>query len=164
MSETVSVRAAASLDVEGIRTLALDNGMFEPVDMEAFDAGLNGYLDGLLDGHAWVVATDGAGKLRGAAYFAPEPFGDRVWNLYFLAVDHGEHRRGIGSSLVTHVEQTLRAKGESKARILIVETSSGQAYEGARAFYARRGFDREAVIRQFYGPAEDKVVFWKSVI
>jgi hypothetical protein len=40
----------------------------------------------------------------------------------------------VGSSLVTHVERLLRAKGEESARVLIVETSSSAAYEGARAF------------------------------
>jgi ribosomal protein S18 acetylase RimI-like enzyme len=160
----VSVRPAARVDAEGIRALALDNGMFEPDDMESFDDALNGYLDGAWDGHTWVVAADDAGRLVGAAYVAPEPFGDRVWNLSFLAVGQGEHGRGIGSSLVTHVEQELRAQGESRARVLIVETSSGEDYEGARGFYASRGFHREAVIREFYGPAEDKVVFWKSLV
>jgi hypothetical protein len=45
-----------------------------------------------------------------------------------------------------------------------VETSSSAAYEGAREFYASRGFDREAVIREFYGPGEDKIVFWESLV
>ena len=66
--------------------------------------------------------------------------------------------------MVRYVEQTLRAEGEGIARVLIVETSSSAAYEGARAFYARRGFDREAVIREFYGPGDDKIVFWKSLV
>jgi ribosomal protein S18 acetylase RimI-like enzyme len=164
VGEAIPVRAATSSDVVVIRALALDNGMFEPEDMDTFDESLSGYLDGSLDGHAWVVATDGRGRSLGAAYYAPEPFGDRVWNLYFLAVGPGEHRQGVGSSLVRYVEQTLRAKGEPAARVLVVETSSGAAYEGARGFYAHQGFDREAVIREFYGPGEDKVVFWKSLI
>ena len=137
--------------------------MFPPDGMASFDEVLTGYFDGTSEGHSWVVATDNAGRLLGAALFAPEPFGDGVWNLYFLAVGQDGHGRGVGSSLVSHVEHTLRAKGESTARILIVETSSGGAYEGARRFYASRGFHREAVIREFYGPGEDKVVFWKSI-
>jgi len=74
----------------------------------------------------------------------------------------GQHRQGVGTSLVVHVERTLRSEGEERARVLIVETSSGDAYETARAFYARRGFHPEAVIREFYGLGEDKIVFWQS--
>ena len=163
-AEPVSVRAAAGADVEHIRALAIGNGMFAPEDMGGFDDGLNGYLDDSLDGHRWIVATGVGGRLEGAAYYAPEPFGDRVWNLYFLAVDPAHHRRGAGSALVQHVEQALRVEGDESARVLIVETSSSAAYEGARRFYASRDFDREAVIREFYGPGEDKVVFWKKLV
>lgn len=162
--ETASVRAATAPDAEQIKALAIGNAMFAPDDMGGFDEGLNGYLNGSMEGHRWVVATAKRGRVQGAAYYAPEPFGDRVWNLYFLAVDPSGHGQGVGSSLVTYVERTLRAEGSSCARVLIVETSSGSAYEGAREFYTRRGFDREAVIREFYGPDEDKVVFWKSLV
>ena len=164
VTELVSVRAAADADVEQIRALAIGNGMFAPEEMGGFDDGLNGYLSGALEGHRWLVATGVGGRVEGAAYVAPEPFGDRVWNLYFLAADPRRHRRGAGSALVRHVEQSLRDEGDEVARVLIVETSSGAAYDGARRFYSSRGFDREAVIREFYGPGDDKIVFWKSLV
>ena len=162
--DSLSIRAAAADDVEQIRALALGNAMFAPEEMGGFDHGLNGYLSGELEGHRWWVATGVGGRVEGAAYVAPEPFGDRVWNLYFLATDPTRHRRGAGSALVEHVAQMLRDEGDATARVLIVETSSSPAYEGARRFYVSRGFDREAVIREFYGPGEDKIVFWKSLV
>ena len=164
VTEPVSVRAAEAADVEQIRALAIGNGMFAPEDMDGFDEGLNGYLSGALAGHRWLVAAGLGGRVVAAAYVAPEPFGDRVWNLYFLAADPSRHRRGAGSALVRHVERSLRHEGDAVARVLIVETSSSGSYEGAREFYASRGFDREAVIREFYGPGEDKIVFWKSLV
>lgn len=30
--------------------------------------------------------------------------------------------------------------------------------------YEDQGYDEEARIRQFYGPEDDKVVFWKSLV
>jgi len=164
MTGALSVRAALAADVEQIRALAIGNGMFEPEDMSGFDEGLDGYLSGSAEGHTWLVAAGVTGRVEGAAYVAPEPFGDRVWNLYFLAAGPSRHRRGAGSALVQHVEQSLREAGADVARVLIVETSSSAAYDGARRFYASRGFDREAVIREFYGPGEDKIVFWKSLV
>jgi len=157
------IRPAVDGDVVPIQGLALDNGMFAPDDMAGFDEMLRGSLDGSLDETRWIVAKDAAGRVAGAACYAPEPFADRVWNLYFLAVHPDQHRSGIGTTLVAHAEQSLRTAGEQVARVLIVETSSTDAYKAARRFYVREGFDREARIREFYGPGDDKIVFWKSL-
>lgn len=51
---------------------------------------------------------------------------------------------------------------ETLARTLIVDTSSMDDYAQARAFYRRQGLVEEARIRNFYGPGDDKVTFWKS--
>ena len=142
----------------------MDNEMFAPNDMASFDETLRGYLDGSLDQHRWIVAQDPAGRVAGAAYYAPEPFADRVWNLYFLAVHPERHRSGIGTTLVAHIQQVLCKAGEQVARVLIVETSSTSGYKAARRFYDREGFDQEARIREFYGPGDDKIVFWKLLI
>jgi len=164
MSPSTAVRPATAADREGVRALALDNGMFGPDEMDGFDAMFDGSLDGSLEGHSWVVleAPAGGGPL-GAAYVAPEPFADRVWNLLFLAVRPDGHGSGAGRTLIEHVERRLRDAGEGAARVLVVETSGTEPYAGSRAFYAARGFVEEARIREWYGPGDDKVVFWKSL-
>lgn len=50
------------------------------------------------------------------------------------------------------------------ARVLIIETSSTDQYAATRGFYRHHGFDQEAVIREFYGPNDHKVTFWKSLV
>ena len=128
------VRAAAGGDADVLRRLAIDNGLFEPDDMDDFDEMLGGYLDGTPEHHSWIVLDDADLGVLGAAYYAPEPFGDRVWNLYFIAVAAGQQRAGAGSVLIGHVEADLRGRGEGLARVLIVETSSLDGYEQARRF------------------------------
>jgi ribosomal protein S18 acetylase RimI-like enzyme len=144
------LRPATAGDADDIRRLAIDNGM------------LSGYLDGSLSGHSWIV-LERDGNIVGAAYYAPEPFAGRLWNLYFIAAHAGHHGTGVGHTLITHVESELRLVGEDVARVLIVETSSLAAYEPARTFYRRNGFDEEARIRDFYGPGDDKIVYWKAL-
>ena len=75
----------------------------------------------------------------------------------------GGHRSGAGSQLIQWVERALCALGEEQARVLIVETSSTDRYTQARAFYDKQGFEEEARIREFYGPGDHKVVFWKAL-
>ena len=78
------VRAAEPTDAEAIRALALGNQMLEPEDMGDFDEMLTGYFTGELPDHVWLVASDDH-RIVAAAYVAPEPFSDRMWNLYFIA-------------------------------------------------------------------------------
>lgn len=164
MTTSHRVRPVTVDDVSAVKELALDNKMFEPDEMDAFDEMLTGYLEGALEGHVWEVAVDDVGAVLGAVYYAPEPFADRVWNLYFIAVSPSQHRDGVGHTLIDHVEGQLRRRGDGVARVLIVETSSLAGYDNARAFYAKRGYDEEARIRDFYGPGDAKVVFWKSLV
>jgi ribosomal protein S18 acetylase RimI-like enzyme len=115
---------------------------------------------GDLPDHHWIVGQDAAGVVVGAAYYAPEPFSTRMWNMYFLGVLPGRQGDGSGAALVAHVETVLRERGE---RVLIIETSGVDSFEPTRAFYRKQGYDTEARIREFYGPGDDKIVFWKAL-
>lgn len=152
------VRAAARDRVDQLRRLAIANDLLRPGEMGDFDEMLSGYLDGSLTDHAWIVLEDSTSVVLGAAYYAPEPFANRLCNLYFLASVPGRHRAGAGSALVAHVEADLRRRGADVARVLIVETSSGDGYEHARAFYGKRMFkrsiDRRAGVRRALGAGQ----------
>lgn len=162
MSDRPHVRPLRAEDRAAVHALALVNHMFAPDELGGIDEMLSGYLDGSLPGHRWVVA-ESAGAIIGGGYVAPEPFADRVWNLYFLAVHPEAHGQGVGTSIVDDVVDHLMSAGEAAARVLLVETSSTTAYDGARAFYRARGFVEEARIREYYGPEDDKIVFWRRL-
>lgn len=93
-------------------------------------------------------------------YCAPERMTEGTFNLYLIAIDQKFQGKGIGSEMMTYVENLLHEKGN---RILIVETSSLPEFELTRKFYDNLGYIREAVIREFYQEGEDKVVFWKKL-
>ena len=65
--------------------------------------------------------------------------------------------------VIAYIPVQLRERGPDAAQVLIVETSSTDQYARTREFYPKRGFVEEARIRRFYGPDDDKVVFWKSL-
>lgn len=83
--------------------------------------------------------------------------------MYFIAVHPSQHGNGIGGALIDHVEGELRRAGPDTAQVLIVETSSTDQYARTREFYRRQGYVEEARIRRFYGPDDDKVVYWKPL-
>jgi ribosomal protein S18 acetylase RimI-like enzyme len=94
-------------------------------------------------------------RLIGYASFGATPATDGTWDLYWLAVDPAAQGRGVGSALVRAVETKLLDRG---ARLLVVETSSRPDYEGTRRFYARSGCREAARVRDFYAPADDRIV------
>ena len=94
-------------------------------------------------------------RLVGYACFGPTPATDGTFDLYWLAVHPGAQRGGVGSALVRAVEEALAARG---ARLLVVETSSRPDYARTRAFYARSGYTEAARVRDFYAPADDRIM------
>lgn len=149
-------------DTPSARQLAVDTRMFEEAESHEVEQQLLAVINGEAPGSV-ITAHDGE-SVVGSAYVAPEPFSDRCWNLYFLVVDPQQHSNGVGSLLVAEVEQRLRALGSDVARVLLIETSSTDQYNATRAFYRGRGYVEEAIIRDFYGPDDNKVVFWKGLL
>jgi ribosomal protein S18 acetylase RimI-like enzyme len=94
-------------------------------------------------------------RLVGYACFGATPATDGTFDLYWLAVDRAVQGRGIGRSLVRAVEEKLIGRG---GRLLVVETSSRPDYESTRRFYARSGYTEAARVRDFYAPADDRIL------
>ena len=157
-SDTV-IRPVEESDRSAVTRLAEVSGLFSADELADVEAMVDAFLGGALgEGHAWLIHDEDSPE--GVAYFAPEEFSAGVWNLYMLAVAPESHGTGIGAKLVAHVTDAVREQG---GRILLVETSGVPGFERTRRFYEMCGFVREATIRDYYGPGDDKVVFWKSL-
>ena len=110
--------------------------------------------------HLWLTVLDASGVPVGFCYAVPEQMADGTWNMLAIAVDVSAQRAGHGGKLVAALEDTLRQRD---ARILIADTSGVEAFAPTRAFYVANGYAQEARIREFWGPGDDKVVFWKAL-
>ena len=47
---------------------------------------------------------------------------------------------------------------------MFVETSGTPEYEATRRFYLKNGYDREAVLRDYYRDGDDMVVFRRRLV
>jgi ribosomal protein S18 acetylase RimI-like enzyme len=106
--------------------------------------------------YEFVGARDVEGRLLGYACFGPTPSTDGTYDLYWLAVHPDAQGRGAGRQLVRWVETELAGRG---ARLLVVETSSRATYSRSREFYTRAGYAEAARVRDFYAPADDRIIF-----
>ncbi|PNH09156.1 hypothetical protein TSOC_004221 [Tetrabaena socialis] len=154
------LRVTTPEDSEAILSLSVAAGLFGADETGALRKVLADHWAGNInEGHEWRVYEEG-GQLRGVVYWAPAQMSDGAWHVLMLAVRPDCQGQGLGSALMQHAEAALRASGQ---RLLLVEMSGLPSYERQRKFYAKIGYGREAVIRDFYASGEDKVVFRKAL-
>jgi GNAT superfamily N-acetyltransferase len=124
-----------------------------PVALEVFDAAAAGSPDYVALG----AVLDG--QLVGWICWGPTPCTLGTYDLYWMAVDPRAQSAGVGTALVREMEGRLAGS----ARLIVVETAGRPDYRPTRAFYEARGYRRSAVIRDFYAPGDDQVVYVKTL-
>jgi ribosomal protein S18 acetylase RimI-like enzyme len=107
--------------------------------------------------------------------FAGGPHGQETWgyacwgpiactrgsfDLYWIVVEPGRQKAGLGRALMAEVEKgVIRAGG----RQIYVDTSNRPQYAPTRSFYQRCGYQIEAILKDFYAPGDDRVIFRKGL-
>ena len=147
------IRPITPHDIPLLKIVIDANSLFPP---EMLDEMIGDYFNNKNSKDCWFTYDDV--KPVAIGYCAPERMTEGTWNLYLIAV-HPEHQgKGIGTSMMYYIEQALANCGE---RMLLVETSGLDSFEGTREFYRKCGYKQEAQIREFYQVGEDKIVFRK---
>lgn len=158
------VKTITQGDSPAVTVLAKESGLFDADGIEL----IRERLAGANHDELWFGIVDGSVKndsvkddsLKGAIYCVPEVMTDGTWNILMLIISSDSHGQGYGQTLMRHVEEVLAKRG---ARLVIVETSSGDGLERARAFYPKCGYTEEARIRNFYTVGADKIIFTKEL-
>lgn len=141
-----------------LETLVRDTGLFREAEVRTAVELLDEALDGD-DDYRFLGAFD-ADELVGYACFGPTPDTVGTFDLYWIAVDKQRQGSGIGTQLVTAVEQRLSAVG---GRLIVVETSSRSDYDATRRFYEAKGYTRTATIPGYYAQGDDLVIYIKDL-
>jgi ribosomal protein S18 acetylase RimI-like enzyme len=110
-------------------------------------------------GYHFIVAHN-AEEMLGYCCYGHNPCTESSYDLYWIAVRKDQMGHGIGRKLMTLAEQSVVNLGGT---IVWVETSGRPVYESTRAFYQAIGYDKTAVMPDFYAPGDDKIVFMKRV-
>ncbi len=154
------IRDLAPGDREAIEALLRDTAVFRPeevaVAMELVDAALG--KPGQED-YTFAVA-ELEGEVAGYTCWGETPCTRGTFDLYWIATQPRHQGRGVGRSLMEAAEAHMKRRG---GRLCVIETSSLPQYDPTRRFYLGLGYAREAVIRDFYTPGDDKVVYTKAL-
>ena len=153
------IRLATRNDEQGVADLAVDSGLFAAGDAGIVTTMMADYFGSKSDQNHLCVIDEHDGPLAVASYEAA-PATDRTWYLTMIAVRLSRQGQGRGATLMRHVEDDLRARGQ---RLMLVQTSGLPTFSRARAFYVRCGYEQEARVRDYYEPDEDMILFRKAL-
>ena len=160
---TTRIRPLTKEDRDAIRLILENTGNFtadeiatalELVDEWIAEGEESGYLTYVLE------STSDAFPVLGYVCFGEAPLTTGTYDLYWIAVDTRHHRGGLGKKLLKFAEEEVVRRG---GRMLLIETSSQETYTGTISFYERSGYDTAARIRDYYKPADDKLIFCKRL-
>jgi ribosomal protein S18 acetylase RimI-like enzyme len=147
-------------DVDAVRQIVECTGFFRPdevaIAVELVDERLS---RGTASGYHFVFA-DAADAVRGYACYGPIACTTSSYDLYWIAVDRMHQGNGLGRILMRAVESRIAAAGGTR---IYVDTSGRPQYAPTRAFYERAGFRCEARLADFYGPADDRMIYVKAI-
>jgi len=160
------IRPTVRDDVPRLLELTAGTGLFMPYDLTTLAGVLSDYFTppsdpdaNDADEHACMTCEED-GRIVGFVYYAVTEYADRTWFVWWIAVEKGTQGRGVVRKLLTYAEDDIRERG---GRLLFIETSGTPGYEPTRRFYLKNGYDREAVLRDYYRDGDDKVVFRKRL-
>ena len=151
----MKIRKPISSDLSDIKLILKDTDLFPP---EMLDDMIEPFLEGNELQDRWLVCETETDAVIGFSYTRAEELAERVWNLLAIGFRSQHQGSGFGTKLIEDVERSLRGE-----RILIVETSSLGDFDKTREFYRSRGYDQEAVIRDYWADGDDKVIFRKRL-
>ena len=147
-------------DRESVRRLVESTGVFSPVEadvaVELVDERL---AKGPQSDYQFVFAEQ-QGRTVGYTCYGPIALTAASFDLYWIAVDKSLHGRKIGRLLLEKTEELIRHAG---GRQVYIETSNRHHYAATRGFYLRCGYRQEALLKDFYAPGDDKVIYVKEL-
>ncbi len=147
-------------DAAAIREIVTSTGFFHDheiaVAVELVEERLQKGLD---SGYLFLFAEQG-GRTVGYSCYGEIPCTAGSYDLYWIAVRDDCRGQGIGKVLLQKTEALITAR---QGRAVWVETSGQKKYVPTRDFYRRGGYQEAAVLKDFYGPGDDKFIYVKRL-
>ena len=156
----MTIRPTTPDDTDTLVEMTEATGLFKPIEVEALREVLDDYHAANQEYGHRCVTCEADGQTIGFAYYAPAAMTDRAWHLWWIVVKKDVQAKGVGSAMLRHLEDEIRAE---KGRVLFIETGSLPHYELTRRFYLKNGYERHAALKDFYASGDDMIVFRKAL-
>lgn len=154
----IKIRSADTDDQHQLFNLVASIDTFNVEDRELAREVIYDGLPSGRNGYHILVALENEKSICGFICYGEIPLAAGRWDLYWVAVAPKSSRQGVGSLLMQGMEENL----EPGMRIYI-DTSSTSGFIRAHSFYEQLGYEVVCVLPDFYGPGDDKIVYYKEL-
>ena len=154
------IRRTRVEDRNAIIAITESTGYFRPDEIEVAAEVLDDALLKGPEGHYQSFTADANGKVVGWICFGPTPCTLGTFDIYWIVVDPGCHRMGIGSALMKQAETLIALRG---GRMSVIETSGKGLYDSTRGFYHKLSYSEQARIAGFYADGDDKIIYTRML-
>jgi GNAT superfamily N-acetyltransferase len=107
-----------------------------------------------------IDAPGDPGKLLAYACFGHIPMTLASHDLYWIAVAPSQQGKGLGGKALHEAERRAALAG---AKRMYADTSGREQYAPTRAFYERMGYEKAAVLNDFFAPGDDKIIYVRTL-
>jgi len=153
------IRHLKNTDRDNIFNILVDTNNFNDdeikIAMELIDVYIN---DDEQNDYEIFVDENDDGVINGYVCIGPRPLTVGTYDLYWIAVNPNVQSRGIGSKLISHIENYLK---DNAVRLILIETSGKLSYEKERKFYEKNLYDKLVEIKDFYNVGDSLVIYGK---
>jgi len=104
--------------------------------------------------------VDDQDQAIGYLCYGPTPMTQGTFDLYWIAVDPDFQEQGVGSKLLSFLEEVVKAEG---GRLILADTSTIPHYEKTQKFYLKNGFQEVARVLDYYHPGNDRITFCRRL-
>ena len=149
-----------STDIDYIVKIVESTGFFNNEELAIAAELVEERLEkGTASGYYFLFLEMG-GKVKGYSCYGPIPGTLNSFDLYWIAVTDKSRGTGLGRIILEKTEKKIEAM---EGKQIYIETSSKEQYLPTRKFYENFGYRAEAVLKDYYAPEDDKLIYVKTL-
>jgi ribosomal protein S18 acetylase RimI-like enzyme len=161
MDETIDIQIPVREDGKAIVSVAASTPLFTEEEV----ATVKELWDDFVVSHDQkedyqFLAAYKNGVLVGFSCYGHRALTKSTFDVYWLAVDNKLQHQGIGKLLLKATENEIQKLGGT---IIVIETSTSEAYAPTRKFYDRLNYRVAGEIADFYEPGDGLILFIKAL-
>lgn len=143
-------------DRKRVREIVVSSGFFSEAEIEVAVELVQERLNKGIESGYYFLFAEKDREVAGYSCFGPIPCTVESYDIYWIAVQEELRGSGLGAEILKRVEERIREIGGKR---IYVETSSREQYKPTRSFYSRCGYRKDATLKNFYSPGDDKVIY-----